>query len=278
MPPNIYKYLDYRQYLMDLFESVHDRDPEFSFRRFARIAGSTSPNYLQLIRDRKLNIHDEAIDAVAAALKLKKKEADFLKILVAFDHAKTNDEKDVYFRKILQKREYKSIKTLTREQYQFFSHWYIPVIRELVVRPDYPGNPEWIAKKITPQISESKVRKGIILLEKLGLIKKDSLTEKWKMTKTVISTPSEVLSLAIAKYHLDVIALAGESVDRFKKPERDIRSVTLGLSPEGLVEAKRRLETFWKEMLEFGGTQKEAKRVFQLNTQLFPLSDGDDDK
>ncbi len=275
MRPNIYKYLDYRQYLMDLFEAVHEQDPEFSFRSFARIAGSSSPNYLQLIRDRKLNIHETAIDAVAATLKLKKKEADFLKILVGFDHAKTNEEKDVYFKKILHKREYKSIKTLTREQYQFFSHWYIPVIRELVVRSDYPGNPEWIAKKVIPQISESKARKGIALLEKLGLIKKDAITEKWEMTKTVISTPSEVLSLAIAKYHRDVIALAGEAIDHFKKPERDIRSVTLGLSDEGLLEAKKRLETFWKEMLEFGGTQKDVKRVYQLNTQLFPLSDED---
>jgi uncharacterized protein (TIGR02147 family) len=276
MLPDIYKYLDYRQYLMDLFAALNQRDPSFSLRRFARIAGSTSPNYLQLIRSRKLNLHPDALDAIAHDVPLKKKEADFLKILVNFDHAKTHGEKDLYFRKILQKREYKSIKTLTREQFQFFSHWYIPVVRELVIRDEYPGDPEWIAGKVMPPISESKARKGIALLEKLGLIRQDPTTQKWEMTQNVISTPSEVLSLAIATYHRDVIALAGEAIDRFKKPERDIRSVTLGLTADGVVEAKRRLEMFWKEMLEFGGTQNHAKRVFQLNMQLFPLSNEDD--
>jgi uncharacterized protein (TIGR02147 family) len=204
---------------------------------------------------------------------LKKKEAEFLKILVNFDQAKTHREKDIFFMKILQKREYKSIKTSTKEQYQFFSHWYIPIIRELIVRPDYPGNPIWIAKKVKPSISESKVRKGILLLSKLGLVKKDTVNGKWEMVDRVISTRAEVMSMAIVKYHQDVIVLAGEAIERFAKPERDIRSVTIGLSSEGMKEAKKRLEAFWKEMLDFGGKQKNVKRVFQLNTQLFPLSD-----
>ncbi len=210
MLPDIYHYIDYRQYLVDVFTELHSKDEEFSFRHFARIAGSTSPNFLQLIRDRMLNIHEEAIDAIAEKIKLKKKEIEFLKILVNFDQAKTHKEKDTFFKKILQKREYKSIKTLTKEQYQFFPHWYIPVIRELVVRDEYPNKPEWIVKKIIPSISESKVRKGITLLERLGLIKKNSKIKKWEMTKKAISTPSEVLSLAVTTYHRDVIALAGE--------------------------------------------------------------------
>lgn len=275
MLPDIYHYIDYRRYLVDVSNELHRKDEEFSFRSFARLAGSTTPNFLQLIRDRKLNIHEDAIDAIATAVNLKKKEAEFLKILVNFDQAKTHREKDVFFRKILQKREYKSIKTLTREQYEFFSHWYIPIIRELVVRSDYPGNSIWIAKKVKPPISESKVQKGIMLLSKLGLVKKDTVNGKWKMVDRVISTRAEVMSMAIVKYHQDVIALAGEAIERFAKPERDIRSVTIGLSPEGVKEAKKRLEAFWKEMLDFGGKQKNVKRVFQLNTQLFPLSDED---
>ena len=272
MLPDIYKYLDYRQYLMDLFEALREKDPSISFRSFARLADSSSPNYLKLLCNRKINIHEASIDLIAKGAGLKKKEAEYLHILVGFDHAKSHQEKDAFFKKILYKREYKSIKALTKEQYLFFSHWYIPIIRELVVHPNYNGNLMWIARRVEPPITESKVRKGIALLSKLGLIKKDKKSGKWRMTKQVISTSVEVLSLAVAKYHRDVIALAGEAIDRFNKPERDIRSVTVGLSPEGFRELKSRLESFWKETLDFSGKQKKVTRVYQINTQLFPLS------
>lgn len=278
MKPDVYKYLDYRLFLVDAFNAKNEKDESFSFRTFARMAGSSSPNYLQLIRDRKINIQDDAISPIAKGLELKKKEEEFLRVLVRFDQSKTHAQKDVFFQAILQKREYKSIKTLTTEHYQFFSHWYIPVIRELIVRKDYPDDISWLEKIINPPISDSKIRKGIKLLSKLDLIKKNKTTSKWEQTNRVISTASEVFSHAIIKYHRDVIALASEAIERFKKPERDIRSITIGLSDKGLKEAKKRLESFWKEMLDFGDSQQNVTRVFQLNTQLFPLSDEDKKK
>jgi len=272
MLPFIYNYLDYRQYLMDVYQSLHERDADFSLRSFARMAGSSSPNYLRLIADRKINIHEASLELIEKGVGLKKKEAEYLKILAGFDHAKNHHEKDVFFKKILHKRQYKSIKALTKEQYLFFSHWYIPIIRELVVHPKYTGDHAWIARRVEPPISISKVRKGIALLSKLGLIEEGAKPGSWRMTKQVISTASEVLSVAVSKYHRDVIALAAEAIDRFKKPERDIRSVTVGLSPEGFTELKARLESLWKEILDFSAKQNTVTRVYQINTQLFPLS------
>ena len=103
-------------------------------------------------------------------LGLKKKEEEYLHILVNFDQAKNHKEKDLFFQQILKTRIYKQIRTMDTEHYQFFSHWYIPVIRELVVHKKYDGTPAWIIKRIEPTISESKVNKGIDLLNKLGLI------------------------------------------------------------------------------------------------------------
>src|SRR5271157_1844675 len=118
MRPNIYTYLDYRHYLNDLFASLRDANQSFSFRAFAKMAGSSSPNFLQLIRDRKLNIRLSGIHALSQAVKLTIRERRFFEYLAAFDHAKTHDEKDRYFRSILQAREYREIRTLDREQYE----------------------------------------------------------------------------------------------------------------------------------------------------------------
>lgn len=271
MRPNIYTYLDYRHYLNDLFASLKGADPSFSFRAFAKMAGSSSPNYLQLIRDRKLNIRPFGIHALSRVVKLTVRERRFFEYLAAFDHAKTHDEKDRYFRSILQAREYREIRTLDREQYELFSHWYIPVIRELITNPCCSGDAASIGGNIIPTVSAAKVKKAIGVLESLGLIRRNG-NGAWEQTDRVVSTPSEVLSVAVMTYHKNVIALACKALESFGPGERDVRSATIGVSNSGYREIKKRMEAFWKELLVFAATEKAADRVYQMNLQLFPMS------
>ncbi len=269
--PVIFTYLDYRHYLADLFSSLKKEHSSFSLRSFAKMAGSSSPNFLKLIEARKLNIQPSGIHALSQSLKLTTKERAYFEYMVGFDHAKTHDEKDRYFRLILSAREYKVIATLDKNQYELFSHWYIPVIRELITCPFYPGDPGWIGGKIVPAVSRAKVRKAVAVLESLGLIRRAE-NGTWEQAERVVSTPSEVLSVAVTTYHKSVIALAREAIERFEPGERDIRSVTVGVSQTGYVEVKKRMEAFWKELLSYADTQKTADRIYQINMQLFPVS------
>jgi uncharacterized protein (TIGR02147 family) len=236
------------------------------------MAGSSSPNFLRLIESRKLNIQPSGIHALSHSLKLTAKERAYLEYMVAFDHAKTHDEKDRYFRLILSTRDYKMIKTLDKGQYELFSHWYFPVIRELITSASYPDDPAWIGGKIVPVVSTAKVKKAVAILESLGLIRRKE-NGTWEQTQRVVSTPSEVLSIAVTTYHKGVIALAAEAIERFKADERDIRSVTLGVSQTGFTEVKRRMEAFWKELLSYADTQKTSDRIYQINMQVFPVSE-----
>lgn len=272
MNPSIFSYIDYRQYLMDTFVFMKQEDPTLSYRSFGRMAGSTSPNFLQLVRDRKLNISNTQLATLARALELKPNEEAYFETIAAFDHAKTHEEKDKFFQRILRTREYGAVKQLDKEQYEYFSNWYIPVVRELVISNAFSGDPQWIAQRIVPAVSEAKVRKAIELLESLGLIARDPQSGRWVQTDRVISTPSEVLSLAITNYHRDVIALGREAVERFGPEQRDIRSVTLGLTPEGYAYVKERLERVWNELLSFAGSQTDPQSVYQVNMQFFPMS------
>ncbi len=272
MIPSVYLYLDYRQYFADVFEEKKRIIKSFSYRNFARLAGSTSPNLLQLIKARKLNISNAQVSALAKSLGLDSNEEKYLETIVAFDHVKTHQEKDKYFQRILVTREYKSIKTIEKKQYDYFSHWYNPVVRELVTSRQYPDDPAWIADRIVPKVTLSKVKKSIELLNTLGLIEYITGKKKWVCTDRTISTPSEVLSMAIVRYSQDIITLGKEAVERFSAKERDVRSITIGLSQEGFTDLKKRMESFWKEVLAFADTQGNADQVMQVNMQLFPLS------
>jgi uncharacterized protein (TIGR02147 family) len=270
--PAIYSYLDYRHYLSDIFSLLKKAHPSLSLRGFAKMAGSSSPNFLRLIESRKLNIQPAGIHALSQSLKLTAKERAYFEYMVAFDHAKTHDEKDRYFRLILSTREYKMIRTLDKGQYELFSHWYFPVIRELITSASFPGDPGWIGGKIVPVVSTAKVKKAVAVLESLGLIRRTE-NGAWEQTQRIVSTPSEVLSIAVTTYHKNVIALAAEAIERFRADERDIRAVTLGVSQTGFVEVKRRMEAFWKELLSYADTQKTSDRIYQINMQLFPVSE-----
>jgi len=269
---SVYLYIDYRQYLSAVYDEFKTADSSFSYRSFARITGSSSPNYFQHIRDRKLNISTHSLTMLAKFLKLSSKEEEYLETIVAFDHAKTHDEKDKYFRRILQIRGQNNAVELQKEQYDFVSHWFIPVIRELVTCDSYNGDPQWIADRIIPQISLPQVKKGIALLHSLGLIIPDEQGLTWKQTQRTIATPSEVLSVAAMNYHLDTIALGRESLSRFNADQRDIRAITLGIPASKIGELKSRVESFWSDLLAFANEASDVEKVLQVNIQMFPMS------
>lgn len=270
--PSIFLYLDCRHYLTDVFTALKKANTSFSYRTMGRLAGSSSPNFLQLITSRKLNISNSQVVTLAGSLRLNKKEEAYFRTIVAFDHAKTHQEKDIYFQKILVKRECESIKVVEKKQYDYFAHWYNPVVRELLTHPDYPDTPEWISDRIIPKISPGKVRKSIDLLVSLGLIQRNDTEKRWEHTDRTITTPSEVLSMAVIKYHQSMITIARDAIENFKPSQRDIRAITMGVSKEGYQELKKRMESFWKEMLTFADNQKRVDEVIQLNIQLFPFT------
>jgi uncharacterized protein (TIGR02147 family) len=272
MKPNIFEYLDYRHYILDVVAFLNQHDTAFSFTDFALSIGSQSPEFLRDIRDRKLNIDSAGIEGVACYLGFSAKQKEYFRSIVEFDHAHKTEEKERSLQKVLQSREYPDIKQLDQKQYEYFAHWYMPVVRELVTSSGYTGDPQWIAERIVPSIAIENIRKAIDLLISLKLIYRDEATGRFCQTDRIVSTTPEVGSRAAVNYHSEVIELALDAINRFPSDERDIRSVTLSLSPEGYEEIKKRLEAFWKELLAFSKTQAGADQVFQIGMQMFPMS------
>ena len=270
--PRIYGYLDYRAYCADLFAALKRANPRFSRREFARIAGSTSPNYLQFIGERRLHLSDSARAALCTFLGFSRRERAYFAALVAFDHARTHSDKDRHFQHIIAHREYGPFRQVQENQYRYLSHWYMPVIRELATSSLYPGNPRWIADQMVPSISESRVRRGIALLQELDLIRYNREREAYEQTATVLSTPSEVLSHAVITYYKGVLALGREAVERFGPGERDIRGVTVGISRQTYTKLKKQLEACWQQVMASAAEPQEIERVYHVGLLLFPLS------
>ena len=272
MKPDIFTYLEYRIFLKDAFEAVKSASPRLSYRTFAKKAGFSSPNFLQQVIQGQRNLSSTYAIAAAKAFKLGRFETEFLQILIGYDQAKSHDEKNLFYQKVLKNKRYAAVKTLDKSQYEFFSHWYIPVVRELLTHKDFTGESAWIAERIHPRITAAQVDAAQQSLLKLGMIRWDEASGKWALTDAVISTDSETTHLAMRNYHMAAIQLAHDSLKTFGQGERDVRSVTIGLSGQAYGELKARLEAVWKEVLDFAATQHQADAVYQVNLQLFPLT------
>lgn len=269
--PDIFEYLDYRLFLKDAFDALKAAAPRLSYRSFATHAGFTSPNFLQQVIKGTRALNSTHLVSAAKAFRLNKQETDFFQCLVGYAQARSTDEKNLFYQKILRNKRYGSIRTLDKRQYDFFSQWFVPVVRELLVHPEGKGDSTWIAERIFPRLTVSQVEKAKTLLLELGLARWEEADGRWRIVDAVVRTESEATHLAFRNYHMSAIQLAHDAVKQFAPSERDIRSVTLGLNEAGYAELKARMEMVWKEVLEFAATQGEADRVYQVNLQVFPL-------
>jgi uncharacterized protein (TIGR02147 family) len=271
--PNIFKYLDYRRYLKDYYRKKKElKGAAFSYRAFSRQAGFSSPNFLQLVMEGKRNLSDDGIDRFVKGLRLSKEEARFFKHLVHFNQAKTDQERNRWYKKLATSKRYREIREIERAQFQYFSHWYNAAIRELVLLPDFQEDPEWIANTLRPKITVKEASEAIELLLHLGFLKRNR-SGKLVQAERNISTAKEVHSLAIANFHRQMMKRAAESIERTSFDKRDISSLTIAVSQEKFKEAKRRIQEFRRELNVLLSEDGEADAVYQLNFQIFNLTE-----
>lgn len=268
---NIFEYDDYRRYLRDLYQFLKSTKPNFSYRFFSRMAGFTSPNFLQLIIENKRNLSGESVDKFAKALKLAREETKFFRTLVALNQAQTGEERVFHAEQLLRLRPYRKVNPLKEAQHYYYSHWYLVPIRELVGLEGFREDPQWISRQLEPSISVGDAKKALETLETLQLVRRDA-RGKLVQSDALVSTGDQVASALVAQFHREMIEKGRESLDRFGAADRQISSVTLGLSPAGMKKIRVLIDRFRKELMEVARRDVHPTRVAQFNFQLFPLT------
>ncbi len=270
-PVNIFKYLDYRKFLRAWYDKKKQTRASFSFRTFSERAGFRSTNFYKLVMEGKRNLTEESIVKFSTGLKLNKQETEFFHNLVCFNQAKTHEEKDKFYQRLLQSRKYTQLKPIEKHQYEYCSSWYHTVIRELATAKDFDGTPAWIVKRIYPEISEQQVQKSLELLEKLGLLEM-APDGQWKQSSSVVSTGSEVQSLTVFNYHKNLLALSQDILEEVDSEMRDVSAMTLGITRDQIPVLKQKIHEFRQEILKLVSVTSEPEEVAQVNIQMFPLT------
>ena len=273
---NIFKYLDYRRFLQDLYAEKKNTTRGFSYRSFCRRAGIVSPSYLKLVIEGKRNLTPASIRKFSKGFGLKKQESEFFENMVLFNQATTHEEKNYYYKKLASSKRYIEIKHIERDQYEFFSKWYYAAIRECMCLPGFKNDPEHIANSLNPKISPRKAAEAVELLLKLELVGLHENGTFFQKDRNIV-TPSEAASLAVCNFQREMMKKAMEATEKMRAHHREISTLTIAISKDKFEHAKKRIKEFRRELHAMLSECENPEAVYQLNFQLFPLSEVEDE-
>lgn len=267
---SVFEYFDYRDYLKDFYEERKGLHSFFSYRYFGNKVG-VDPSYLLKVMLKTRHLSEKVIPKVISFCGLTETESDYFYTLILFIKAKSQRESRLHFEKLLAIRNVKS-RRLAEWQYEYFCTWYHPVIRSVLEYFDFRDDYALLGKQLSPAISAKEAKASVLLLEKLNLIKRES-DGRYRLTDTAVTTGDEWHSLAVAAFQEQTIRLSQESIERHNRSLRDVSTITMNINSENFEEIRNRITEFRRSIIAYVGESKDPDRTYQLNIQLFPLSD-----
>lgn len=268
---DVFRFRDYRAFLREFYERNKQRKSGYSLRAFSKTAGLRSPNYLKLVMDGDRNLTAPMALRFAECCGLNGEAVEYFCELVAFNQARVARERELHYERLKRFSRFRKVHRLDAAESAYHSEWYIPAVRELVVRPDFQESPAWIASTLLPPISPVQAKRALAVLLELGLLARDA-SGRLVQPEELVETPEGPLGHHVVEYHRAMMAHATQALDLVPRTEREISSLTLCLSASQFEQLKAEVAAFRGLLLQRYHALPDAERVVQLNFQLFPLS------
>lgn len=266
---DIFKYLDYRDYLRDHYYFNKKTHNYFSFRYVAGKTGLDASFYVKVINKQK-HISNTAIPVLINFLKLSKREGNYFSALVHYNKAKTPEQEAFYLQKLLLLRK-PNVSILSNDVYEYFTSWWNIAIRELLNIIPFKDNYNDLTSRLQPPINIQQAKKSIALLKRLSLIKEDE-NGYLRPVEKFISTGDKIEQAAIVNSFQKIMAKLGVNALNLPREERDISTLTISTSEKCIEKIKERIATLRQEIIELVRQEESVEEVYQINFQLFPLT------
>ena len=167
--------------------------------------------------------------------------------------------------------QFESYSAVSKQMSSVLLKWYNLAILDLTTCSNFRSDPGWIAKQFG--ISVEEVKEALRLLVDLGLLEKTKGSFK-KTTLKIRFPASESMMNFIRKYHMEMIGRAAKTLERTSKEDferRLITGITVAANPMQFAKARKRLNEALHEVADLLA-EGECTEVYQINAQLFPLT------
>ena len=269
----LYAYLDYRSFLKDW---LAERAGRPSLRTLAGRLGC-SPALLSGIVNGHRDLDDARGEGLCRALELDQQRRHYFLDLVVVEQSTSRGLRRAALERVLATRNFHGARRIEESAWRLFSRWSYPAVAELARCQGFRADPAWVAATLRPQISVEEAAGALATLQELGLLVQDAAGQ-WGPGSSALVTEHHVdqriIALALRELHQEMILRAARSLVRDPADERQFGVVTTAV-PRALVEdLKTMVARFLEEVMQRCEQATEDRDVvYQLNVQLFPLSE-----
>lgn len=265
-------FVSHKDYLQAIFTVVKAEQRRYSYLQFAEDLGFSKTNVMHLIINGRRPLTSKAGARIIKALNLSGVHKRYFETLVNYANADKSTDRELLFQELLALKNKTLKSALAQNQLEFFQEWFYPVIFEMLRRPDFASDGQWIASQLRPRVRPEQARRALDLLETLGLARYDAEKRRHVPVSQQLTTGAEIASLAVTRYHQRMIDLGKEAVTNIDEQERDISAITICVSAEMAAKIKREVQEFRRKILALADEDPAPDRVHQLNIQFFPVT------
>ncbi len=285
--PALATYTDFRQYLKDIYDYRRAIEGStlraYSYSNFSAAADIKSPNYLKLIIEGKRNLSEDMMIRFARALRLNKAEAGEFVALVRYGQAVDPMERNKFLRELSELRAKRDLHDglIDQASWEKVPGWIGWVLYAMADQQGVNFNPADLHKLFRAKASVEEIRQSLSKLVESGKFKQNAETGVIEKNSGAGAgaggeAGQEIPVNLIRKLQAELIYLGIESLFRDSPKDREFGSVTLAMSPDEFEHVKFELRQLRKRINKDIGVKRlssKGERVYQLNIQLFPVSE-----
>ena len=268
--PDVFDYLNYREYLKDYYTFRKSTEPTFSYRSFGTEVGLKTKSFLKMVIDGKKMLSEKLRKNVASVCKMTSEETRYFFKLIDFTHEKNVAKQTEYFKELHKLARRVSTKDMVGGFNKMVSKWYYLAIKSLISSIDFKPSPKYISKRFRHLISPGEAKEAIEVLKELGVIKEES--KKYIVTDQHLSTNEETINSHMKSFHEQMLNLGSIALELIPPKEREFLAVTMDISKDRIGFINEKIKKFHQDLLYYIDSDEKSEDVCQLNIQFFKLS------
>ncbi|MCB9495423.1 MAG: TIGR02147 family protein [Fibrobacteria bacterium] len=266
--PDIFAYLDYREFLRDHYKARKEHDRFFSFRHMA-LRTEVDAGWIAKVLGGQAHLSERTLDAFARLCRLNEREEAFFRALVTLAKARGIAARQEAFERAMALKS-PARQTLGERQLAYYARWWHAPVRSLVALLGPDATAARISSLLLPYVPEADVAASIQLLEEIGLIERSG--DSWVVRDAFVASPPEGARTFVRAYQAASMDLAKGALETIPPSDRDITTLTLSFDHRDLPLVRERLGALRDSLIQLSTDARRPDLVFQVNLQVFPVT------
>lgn len=269
---DIFRYLEYGAWLRDEYDARRGYDATFTHRRFSEMCGYRSSGAMSLIMSGRRNLSDVAAERIGRVFELDASERAHLRRMLDWERADDFETRAQLLEQMRTAKAFAEHWQGTIDAYAFYQDGLVPLVRELVSLPDFVEDPAWMADRLHGDVSAERCARALERLVALGHLERGD-DGALRHAQPIVATTPEARSDTLKAFQRFVMGLAADALDSQPSDARDMRVTTMAVSRSQVADIKALLVQLHKDVLTVVERDEPIEVVYQLNTQLFGITE-----